>query len=493
MTGVSLLQGNSSLKYDAGKMPPRRATKIICTIGPSTQSVESLKTLIGNGMNVVRMNFSHGTHAYHEKTVENAKQAAQELDANLSIALDTKGPEIRTGLFPEGEIKLSYGQELYVTTDKSWKDCGSSECFYIDYSHLPSLMKPGDRIYIDDGLLGLDVVSVEGDRLRVRVAIPSAISSNKGCNLPDKPVELPAVSQKDREDLLWARKFGVDMIFASFIRCADQVEEVRDIVGPGIMIISKIENQQGLDNIDEIIEKSDGVMIARGDLGVEIPPESLLLAQKMIIAKCNIAGKPVICATQMLDSMTNNPRPTRAEISDVGNAVLDGVDCVMLSGETAKGQFPNATVDVMSRICANTQKAMVYQRRTQEIIDAQGDAFYKEDAFARAVVRTAFENAVQGIVILCHSTVMVQNVSKYHPSCPIFAITYDEKVCRKLSIVRSAEPLLHCEMDFYADPSIERVRVILGKKAHFLKEGNPLLLVKDGTESTLGGLTLFNL
>mmetsp|Transcript_40101 Transcript_40101/g.63427 ORF Transcript_40101/g.63427 Transcript_40101/m.63427 type:complete len:493 (-) Transcript_40101:61-1539(-) len=489
----SRLKHLSNLPRRPDAVLPRRATKIVCTVGPSTQSVESLKALISSGMNVIRMNFSHGTHDYHKTTVENARKAAIEMNSSVAIALDTKGPEIRTGLIPEGEIKFSLGQELYVTTNEEWKNCGNAECFYMDYPHLSSIMGPGDRIYIDDGLLGLDVVSVEGDRLRVKVAIPSTISSNKGCNLPGKRVELPAVSEKDKKDLQWAREIGVDIVFASFIRSCEQVEEVRSIVGPDILIFSKIENQQGLDNIDSIIEKSDGIMIARGDLGVEIPPENLLLAQKMITAKCNLAGKPVICATQMLDSMTKNPRPTRAEISDVGNAVMDGVDCVMLSGETAKGMFPEVSVDVMARISANAELGVMHQHRLNEMLSAQPSAVSQDEAIVRSAVLTSLESKVKGIVLISKDMHIAQLVSKYRPSCPILFITPNPYLARKLSILRSVEPICCLQEAFYNETSIERIRALLNKEALYLTAGDSLLLLEDARESGRGEIMLFPL
>ena len=428
------------LRCDPEEVLSSRNSKIVCTIGPSTQDVDALKKLMTSGMNVVRMNFSHGTHEYHQKTVENARQASGELDLNIAIALDTKGPEIRTGLFPGGEIKLVRGQELFITTDEKMKEHGSEKGFYMDYKPLLETMNEGDRIYIDDGLLGLDVLSIEKDCLRVKVSIPSTISSNKGCNLPNKDLQLPAVSSKDKADLQWARNMGVDMVFASFIRSASQVKDVRSIVGQDILVISKIENQQGLNNIDEIIKESDGIMIARGDLGVEIAPEMVLIAQKMIIAKCNSMGKPVICATQMLDSMTSNPRPTRAEVSDVGNAVIDGADCVMLSGETAKGSFPDVTVNVMSRICAKAQCCTMHNERFEHLSKSR-ESLSPLSRFAQSIVYSALNYEVRAIILVTDGISLPQQVSRFHPPCPIIVITSSRSTCRRLAIVRSARPI----------------------------------------------------
>ncbi|KAG5492426.1 hypothetical protein JKF63_01004 [Porcisia hertigi] len=290
-----------------------RANRIICTIGPSTQSVEALKGLIQSGMSVARMNFSHGSYEYHQTTINNVRQAAAELGVNIAIALDTKGPEIRTGLFVGGEAVLEQGATCYVTTDPAFADKGTKDLFYIDYANLPKVVRPGGYIYIDDGILILQVHGKEDEQtLKCTVANTHTVSDRRGVNLPGCDVDLPAVSTKDRADLQFGVEQGVDMIFASFIRSAEQVGEVRNALGAkgrDIMVICKIENHQGVQNIDAIIDECDGIMVARGDLGVEIPAEKVVVAQKILISKCNVAGKPVICATQMLESMTYNPAP----------------------------------------------------------------------------------------------------------------------------------------------------------------------------------------
>ena len=346
-----------------------QANKVVCTIGPKTQNVQSLKELIEVGMSCVRNNFSHGTHEYHAKTIANARQAAKELGrSDISIALDTKGPEIRTGNFPDGEQVLNNGDKVEVTTDRAFYDKGTKDKFFVDYANITKVVEKGQQIFIDDGLLALEVETVNADSLSCVVVNAAPISNHKGVNLPNCSVDLPAVTEKDRKDLEFGAEQGVDMVFASFIRTAAQVQEVRDALGPKgkrVQIISKIENHEGVRNFDAILAASDGIMVARGDLGIEIPAEKVFIAQKMMISKCNLAGKPVICATQMLESMTKNPRPTRAEVSDVANAVLDGVDCVMLSGETAKGAYPNQCVKVMSEICREaqyaTQESLMFQ------------------------------------------------------------------------------------------------------------------------------------
>merc|ERR1719367_2142523 len=305
-----------------------------------------LEKLIESGMNVARLNFSHGDHEAHGQTVEKIRAAAAKFpDKPVAILLDTKGPEIRTGFFKEGvgeKIDLQQGQELKLVTDYSYK--GDSTCIALSYKALPTSVKPGNTILCADGSLSLTVKECGADFVNTEVMNSVKLGERKNCNLPGVKVDLPVLQDKDKDDLV---KFGipqgVDFVAASFVQSAEDVEIIRKTLGVrgrSIKIIPKIENEEGLKNIDAIIEASDGIMVARGDLGMEIPPEKVFLAQKMMIAKCNLVGKPVITATQMLESMTGLPRPTRAEASDVANAVLDGTDCVMLSGETAGGKFP---------------------------------------------------------------------------------------------------------------------------------------------------------
>merc|ERR1719445_2444308 len=315
-----------------------RRTGIVCTIGPASRSTEMLTKLIDNGLDVVRLNFSHGTHEYHQETVLNALQAAKTTQQNIALALDTKGPEIRTGNFVEKrDYILEKGSKVRLTTNESMRDKGTEKEFFVDYTNITKVCQVGTIVFIDDGLVSVMVESIGADYMDCVVENSGAVSNHKGVNLPNVDVDLPAVSAKDKKDLELGVKLNVDMVFASFIRKKEDVQAVRKVlvdanaeIGKRILIIAKIENHEGVRNFDSILSEVDGVMVARGDLGIEIAAEKVFLAQKMMISKCNIVGKPVIVATQMLESMIRNPRPTRAEVSDVANAVLDGSDCVML-------------------------------------------------------------------------------------------------------------------------------------------------------------------
>ncbi|KAG8342385.1 Pyruvate kinase 1 [Trypanosoma vivax] len=480
---MSQLQHNIGLSIFE-PVPNYRANRIVCTIGPSTQSVEALKGLMKSGMSVARMNFSHGSHEYHQTTIKNVRQAAAELGLHIGIALDTKGPEIRTGLFKDGEAILCPGETVLVTTDPAFEKNGTKEKFYIDYPQLTTAVRPGGHIYVDDGVLNLKVLSVEDDcTLKCYVNNHHRLTDRKGCNLPGCDVELPAVSEKDRKDLIFGVEQGVDMIFASFIRTAEQVREVRAVLGEkgkDTMIISKIENHQGVQNIDAIIEASDGIMVARGDLGVEIPAEKVVVAQMCIISKCNVAGKPVICATQMLESMTTNPRPTRAEVSDVANAVFNGADCVMLSGETAKGKYPNEVVQYMARICVEAQSATHDSVMFNSIKNLQKIPMLPEEAVCSSAVSSAFEVQAKALLVLSNSGRSARLVSKYRPNCPIICATTRLQTCRQLNITRSVESVLY-DAERHGPDSDKEKRVQLGmewiKKKGYAVPGDVMVVV----------------
>jgi len=441
-----------------------RKTAIIATIGPKTNTVEKLRQLTRAGVNVVRMNFSHGSYEYHQSVIDNTRKAMEVEEAEskksgqpaprpVAIALDTKGPEIRTGLMKGGnDIPVKAGHEFFISTDEKYASICDDQILYVDYANLPKVTSPGKLIYVDDGILSLLVLSIDGPQVRVRCVNNGILSSRKGVNLPKTPVDLPALSDKDKKDLQFGVKNDVDMIFASFIRSAKDVHDIRAVLeaadsskGSKIKIIVKIENEQGIENFDEILAATDGVMVARGDLGIEIPASQVFLAQKMMIAKCNMAGKPVICATQMLESMTVNPRPTRAEVSDVANAVLDGTDCVMLSGETAKGSYPVESVLMMAETCQLAESAICYPPLFDEVRDSTKRPTETVETCAMAAVAAASEQNASAILVLSTSGNTARLVSKYRPAVPILTITRNAQTARQIHLHRGCYPFWYPE------------------------------------------------
>ncbi|GIJ89751.1 pyruvate kinase [Aspergillus pseudoviridinutans] len=423
-----------------------RRTSIICTIGPKTNSVEKINALRRAGLNVVRMNFSHGSYEYHQSVIDNAREAERlQTGRPVAIALDTKGPEIRTGnTVGDKDIPIKAGHELNITTDEQYATACDDKNMYLDYKNITKVIEPGKLIYVDDGILSFEVLEVVDDQtLRVKCLNNGNISSRKGVNLPGTDVDLPALSEKDISDLKFGVKNRVDMIFASFIRRGSDIRHIREVLGEEgkeIQIIAKIENQQGVNNFDEILEETDGVMVARGDLGIEIPAPKVFLAQKMMIAKCNMKGKPVICATQMLESMTYNPRPTRAEVSDVANAVLDGADCVMLSGETAKGNYPTEAVKMMSETCLLAEVATPHFQVFDELRNLAPRPTDTVESIAMAAVSASLELNAGAIVVLTTSGKTARLLSKYRPVCPIIMVTRNPMAARYSHLYRGVWP-----------------------------------------------------
>ncbi|KIJ68560.1 hypothetical protein HYDPIDRAFT_173245 [Hydnomerulius pinastri MD-312] len=448
----SQLEWNSTLSPTKAPQPTAetkflRKTAIIATIGPNTNTVEKLADLRRAGVNVVRMNFSHGSYDYHQSVIDNTrKMVAAEPGRPVAIALDTKGPEIRTGLMKDmKDVPIKAGHEFTITTDDKYNESCSSEYLWLDYKNLPKVTAPGKLIFIDDGILSLLVLSIDGTNVRVRAVNNGTLSSRKGVNLPKTDVDLPALSEKDKKDLQFGVKNGVDMVFASFIRRGQDVKDIRTVLGPdgaNIKIIVKIENEQGVENFDEILRECDGVMVARGDLGIEIPASQVFLAQKMMIAKCNIAGKPVIVATQMLEY---NPRPTRAEVSDVANAVLDGADCVMLSGETAKGSYPVESVLMMAETCLLAEAAICYPPLYDELRAIQPRPTETVETVAIAAVAAASEQNASAILVLSTSGNTARLVSKYRPLVPIITVTRNEQTARQIHLHRGCYPFWYPE------------------------------------------------
>ncbi|KAL7953914.1 pyruvate kinase [Trichoderma compactum] len=428
-----------------------RRTAIICTIGPKTNSVEALNKLRDAGLNVARMNFSHGSYEYHQSVIDNVRAAVDVHPGRpVAIALDTKGPEIRTGnTAGDVDIPITVGTVMNITTDEKYiTDCDTQN-MYVDYKNITKVIQPGRVVYVDDGVLAFDVLSIKDDKtVEVRARNNGFISSRKGVNLPNTDVDLPALSEKDKADLRFGVKNGVDMVFASFIRRAQDIKDIRDVLGPEgkqIQIIAKIENRQGLNNFAEILEETDGVMVARGDLGIEIPAAEVFAAQKKMIAMCNIAGKPVICATQMLESMIKNPRPTRAEISDVGNAVTDGADCVMLSGETAKGNYPAESVREMHEASLKAENTIPYVSHFEELCTLVKRPVSPVESCAMAAVRASLDLGAGGIIVLSTSGDSARLLSKYRPICPIFMVTRNPTTSRFSHLYRGVYPFLYPE------------------------------------------------
>ncbi|THV07674.1 pyruvate kinase [Dendrothele bispora CBS 962.96] len=452
----SQLEWSSTLSTIKAPVPTEetkfhRKTSIIATIGPKVNTAEKLAELRRAGVNVVRMNFSHGSYEYHQSVIDNTrKMVAQDPEGRpVAIALDTKGPEIRTGLMRDGmDIAVQAGHEFTVSTDPKFQETCDDKVLWMDYANLPKVTAPGKLIYVDDGILSLLVLSIDGNNIRVRTLNNGTLSSRKGVNLPKTDVDLPALSEKDKKDLQFGVKNNVDMIFASFIRRAQDVKDIKTVLGPdgaSIKIIVKIENEQGVANFDEILKEADGVMVARGDLGIEIPASQVFLAQKMMIAKCNIVGKPVIVATQMLESMTYNPRPTRAEVSDVANAVLDGADCVMLSGETAKGSYPVQSVLMMAETCLLAEYAICYPPLYDELRAVQPRPTETTETVAIAAVAAASEQEASAILVLSTSGNTARLISKYRPRVPIIAVTRNEQTARQIHLHRGCYPFWYPE------------------------------------------------
>lgn len=420
-----------------------RKTKIVCTIGPASESQETLIALIEAGMNVARLNFSHGSHEEHANRIKAIREAAKKTGKVVAILLDTKGPEIRTHNMEDGAIELVTGQNIDISMTEV---LGNKEVFSITYERLIEDVQVGSVILLDDGLIELHVTGIDQPKglIHTRVENAGTLKNKKGVNVPGVSVQLPGITEKDAQDILFGIEQKVDFIAASFVRRSSDVMEIRELLEQNgarhINIIPKIENQEGVDNIDAIIQVSDGLMVARGDLGVEIPAEEVPIVQKSLIHKCNRAGKPVITATQMLDSMQRNPRPTRAEASDVANAILDGTDAIMLSGETAAGIYPVESVKTMDKIASRIEETLNHKQLVYERSKEKGANM--TEAISQAVAHTSLNLQVSAILAPTESGNTAKMIAKYRPGVPIIAMTSSDEVCRNLALVWGVVPIV---------------------------------------------------
>ncbi len=419
-----------------------KKTKIICTMGPNSDNRQVMVDLALNGMDIARFNFSHGDHEEQKARLEQLKSVRDELDLPIAALLDTKGPEIRTGLLKDGKkVVLTEGQEFILTTRKVE---GDETIGHINYAGLPQDVSEGNRILIDDGLIELQVVKSEGTEITCTVINGGELGQRKGVNVPNVKVKLPALTEKDKEDIWFGIEEGFDFIAASFVRNADAIIEIKqmlDVAGANLKVIAKIENAEGIENIDSIIAASDGIMVARGDMGVEIPAERVPYIQKEIIRKCNEASKPVITATQMLDSMIRNPSPTRAEVTDVANAVYDGTDAVMLSGETAMGKYPVEALKMMAQIAEETEKHLDYSAYRQRSVSAE-NLRKISNAVCFSSVSTAHDLDAKAIVAPSISGFTAGLLSKYRPGVRIIGMSPSAVAVRQMQIMWGVTPFI---------------------------------------------------
>ena len=461
-----------------------RKTKIVCTLGPAVDDENMIRQMMLEGMNIARFNMSHGSHEEHGARLEMLKRLRADLNLSVAALLDTRGPEIRLGDFEQKQVVLKQGQLFTLTTNEI---LGNKESAYITYSGLPFDVTPGNRILIDDGLVEMEVESVVGEEIRCLVKNTGVISARKGVNVPGVALSLPFINEKDYNDLRFAVEQGFDFVAASFTRTGEDVRELKHILkefgGEKIKVIAKIENSQGVENLDEILSLADGVMVARGDMGVEIPLEEVPVIQKEIIKKVYGVGKQVITATQMLDSMMQYPRPTRAEANDVANAVYDGTSAIMLSGETASGKYPLECIRTMVRIAGRTEADIDYRKRfLQNKLPTMGSI---TNAISKATVNAAMELNAKAIVTVTESGRTAYMISRYRPFCPVIACTSREQTYRQLSLSWGVIPLLIEEKEALDELFAEAIKAV--EKASYASEGDVIVLtagVPIGTSGT---------
>lgn len=451
-----------------------RKTKIICTLGPAVDNDDMIKELISSGMDCARFNFSHGTHEDQKIRMDRVRKISKDMNVPVPLLLDTKGPEIRLKDFQDGAVFLKKGQLFTLDTDK--ETLGDENRIGLTYDKLAKSVKEGTRILIDDGKIDLRVAEIKGSKVICKVNNGGRVSNHKSINVPNVEIPMPYLSEADKSDLLFGIQENVEYVAASFVRSGDDVKKLRKFLndngGKSIKIISKIENGQGVTNLDDIIELSDGIMVARGDLGVEIPFEKIPALQKEMIEKCNLKGKIVVTATQMLESMTENPRPTRAEVSDVANAVYDGTTAIMLSGESAAGKYPSAAVKTMARIAANTELSINYNE--EFICDNSMEHNVKTAVCASAYNAAKYLDA-KAIVVMTRSGATARILSYFHPSCPIIAATIDDAGLHQLNLVWGVTPIAAC--DLQSTESFVEYAIEKAKESRIVKSGDKIIVV----------------
>lgn len=452
-----------------------RKTKIICTLGPAVDSDECITQIINAGMDCARLNFSHGTHEEQEVRLNRVRRIAGELNRHIPILLDTKGPEIRLKDFEGGSVIVEKGSLFTFDTDKETP--GTRERIGLTYDKLAKNVEVGTRILVDDGKIDLKVTAIKGSKVICKVVTGGKLSNHKSINIPNVEIPMPYLNDVDKSDLLFGIEHNVEYIAASFVRCADDLKKLRKFLkdngGQDIKIISKIENGQGINNFDEILELSDGIMVARGDMGVEINFEKIPAIQKMMIEKCNREGKIVVTATQMLESMTENPRPTRAEVSDVANAIYDGTTVIMLSGESAAGRHPVEAVRTMANIAVNAENTINYY---EKYVDSSADM---EPNLKNAICASAYNAAkyldAKAIVVLTRSGATANILSRFHPECPVIAATISERGRNQLNLVWGITPVAAENLDS-ADKFVEYA-VSKAVESRLVKRGDNIVVI----------------
>lgn len=449
-----------------------RKTKIICTIGPASESAEKLKELMLAGMNVARFNFSHGTHEEQKAKLERVLQVRKELNLPVATLLDTKGPEIRLRDFEGGKVELVAGQSFTLTTEEM---LGTAQKATISYKNLKNDISVGTTILIDDGLIEMQVEAIEGEEIVCRVINGGFVSNHKGVNVPGAALSMPYISEVDKADILFGVEMGFEFLAASFTRCKEDILEIRKILqerNSDMKIIAKIENMQGIQNLEEILEVSDGIMVARGDMGVEIPLEEVPVMQKKMIKLANAQGKHVITATQMLESMIKNPRPTRAEATDIANAIYDGTTAIMLSGESAAGLYPVEAVKTMARIAESAEKDIDYRHRM-----AQHSEVAKDDittAIAYATCTTAMDLNAAAIITVTLSGFTAAAISRFKPGCQVIGCGMSERVCAQLNLLWGVNPILLKEEEDAEEMFEDAVEA--AKKAGYVSSGDTVVI-----------------